>query len=218
MFRFSRYFFSTREWACLARCFLSSLVTEPRSVVAVLRDVGGGGRRVGATVGFLSSDEEDDMVVKERLVVRGRRRRDDDLVVGLVVLVEMGTVSSGGEMQGTEAHSSMGGRPLKFMHGASGPHLEGSQVSTSPEISGHIFSDNVGKAVPEADLKDGDRLVASRPPSESVRTDDELEMSCGETVLESILMRSEKPKGPVLNISVDTEPSRGDLFMAVGRR
>lgn len=167
--------------------------------------------------GFRSSEEEVDMVVSERLVVRGRRRREDVLVVGLAVL-ERGTVSSGGEMQGTEAHSSMGGRPLKFMHGASGPHLEGSQVSTSPEISGHIFSDNDGKAVDEADLKDGDRLLASGPPSDSVRTDDELEMSCGEIVLESILMRSEKPKGPVLNISVDGEPSRGDLLMAVGRR
>lgn len=199
----------------MARCFLSSLVPGARSEEVVR--VVGGWRRTGAMTGFRSSEDEDDIVVRERLVVRGRRRRVDDLVVGLPVFGGSEMVSSGGEIHGTDAHSSMGGRPLKFMHGAPGPHLEGSQVSTSPEISGHICSCSVGKAVPDAALKEGERLEASRLASESVRTDDELERSCGETVLESILMRSEKAKGPVVNISVDTEPSIGDLFMAVGR-
>jgi hypothetical protein len=188
----------------------------PRSVV-VVRDVEGG-RRVAGRVGFLSSEDEEDMVVSERLVVSGRRRRADDRVTGLLAVLMRGTVSSGGDMQGTDAHSSMGGRPLKFIHGALGPHLEGSQVSTSPEMSGHIFSCKVGKAVPEEALKQGERLLASKLASGSVRTDDELEISCGETVLVSILMRSEKAKGPVLNISVVTEPSSNDLLVAVGRR
>lgn len=166
-------------------------------------------------MGFLSS-EEDDIVVRDLLVVSGRLRRADALVVGGGV-DSRGTVSSGGEMHGTEAHSSMGGRPLKFMQGASGPHFDGSQVSTSPEISGHNFSCNVGKAVPGVALKEGD-WVPSRPASESVRTDDELEISCGDIVLESMLMRSEKPNGPVLNISVDTGLSIEALLIAVGRR
>jgi len=170
----------------------------------------------GATAGFLSSDEDDDMVVNERLVTSARLTREDVLM--LVGLLEVGGTSSGGVMQGIEAHSSMGGKLAKFMQGALGPHCEGSQVSVSPEISGHILSCSGGRAEPEVALKAGDWLVASMPASDSVRTDDELEMSSGDTVFESMLMRSEKPKGPVLNISTGVEPSVDGLLIAVGRR
>ncbi len=33
-------------------------------------------------------------------------------------------------MHGTDIHSSMGGNVVKFMHGASGPHRDGWQLST----------------------------------------------------------------------------------------
>lgn len=44
-------------------------------------------------------------------------------------------------MHGTEVHSSIGGKVVKFMHGASGPQREGWQLSTCPAIRGHSFSD-----------------------------------------------------------------------------
>jgi hypothetical protein len=43
-------------------------------------------------------------------------------------------------MHGTDVHSSIGGRVVKFMQGASGPHLCGWQESTWPAINGQSFS------------------------------------------------------------------------------
>ena len=43
-------------------------------------------------------------------------------------------------MHGREVHSSIGGREAKFMHGASGPQREGSQLSTCPAMRGHNLS------------------------------------------------------------------------------
>lgn len=60
-------------------------------------------------------------------------------MLSLVIMVSFGDEEF--VMQGTEVHSSMGGRVVKFMQGASGPHRDGWQLSTCPAISGQSFSE-----------------------------------------------------------------------------
>jgi hypothetical protein len=90
--------------------------------------------RRGTTSGWLSTvvavelderrvaKERDVVVVLVRVLMLGRWWSSTDMLSGvkLVSLRELVSV-----IQGTDVHSSMGGRVVKFMHGASGPQREG---------------------------------------------------------------------------------------------
>lgn len=66
------------------------------------------------------------------------RECNETETLSLVIMDSLGEVDC--VMHGTDVHSSMGGRVVKFMQGASGPHRCGWHVSTCPAISGQSFS------------------------------------------------------------------------------
>lgn len=67
------------------------------------------------------------LTVLLRVLAEGRECRETE-TLSLVIMVSLGEVEP--VMQGTEVHSSIGGRVVKFMHGASGPQRCGWQLST----------------------------------------------------------------------------------------
>jgi hypothetical protein len=93
----------------------------------------------GTTSGWLSAvvavelderrmfEEREVLVVLVRALMLGRGWTSTDMLSG-VKFVSFWMLAS--VIHGTDVHSSMGGRVVKFMQGASGPHREGWQLST----------------------------------------------------------------------------------------
>ena len=76
-----------------------------------------------------------------RLLMFGRGSRRNSAETASSVLKEISMVEFGElAMHGPDVHSSIGGRVVKFMHGASGPQRAGWQLSTCPAIRGQSFS------------------------------------------------------------------------------